>query len=288
MSPALWGVVAALGWGSADVIGRVMARRVGAAGAMWGLSLTGASVALLALPMLRGGLPHGAADWRALLTAAVISVFAPMLFYRALTLGPMALVGPLSACYPAWVVIRAMIGGYRPPPVAWGAIGLVALGGLVVGRTAPADPEEHVASDPAKRRGAIILALLTSLAFAATMISGGAAAARVGALTTLAAARLTGIGLIAVIRPWRDPGFRRVSTWRLLILQALFDDLAFYALYQGARGAGAALASVTSSGYMVVNVGLAAWLLHERPGKACVAGALTVGAGITLIAAWSS
>ena len=286
MSPALYGVVAAVGWGSSDVIGRVAARELGPVSAMWGLSVTGLVVASLMLFGMPLQLPANAASWEWLLGAAVAAMVGPIVFYRALTFGPMALVAPLSASYPAWVVGIAVLGGFRPSIVAWLAIALVAGGALLVGRSAPADPHDAVADDPANRQKAIVAALLTSLSFAATVILGARSAARAGTITTLWTARAMGTVVIGVTRPWRGKeGFRGPKLWGLLLLQAALDNTAFVALYIGSQHGGAAVTAVASSAFLVVAVLLAALFLKERPNFACLAGAGAVFAGIAVLSA---
>lgn len=286
MTPVLCGLIAAVGWGGSDLIGRITARRLGPAGAMWGLSVSGFVVAGAMLFWFPLQWPHGD-GWFWLIAAALVATMAPILFYRGLTLGPMALAAPLSAAYPVWVVAIAFAQGFRPSGAAWAAMGLVAAGGVVVGRTAPADPDETLAADPRNRRRAILVSLLTSVAFAGTIVTGGRSAARVGSLTTVWAARLAGVVLIGVTRPWRAPGFRSLRLWGVLLVQALFDNAAFAGIYLGSRGQGAAIAAVASSGFMVVSILLAALFLKEKLNLPCAIGAGAVFAGIAFLATFS-
>jgi drug/metabolite transporter (DMT)-like permease len=286
MTPAWWGVVAAIGWGGSDLIGRITARELGAVGAMWGLSVTGALLAGLLYIFFPHQFPHHIQDWLWLAGTSAVALLAPILFYQGLTLGPMALVAPIAAAYPVWVVAVALLQGFHPGALAWVAMALVALGTIIVGRTAPADPDETLGADPANRKRAIWFAGLTSVGFAITLIAGAHTAALVGSITTLAATRLTGVFMIGVARPWRGrPGFRRPSMLGLLLLQGLLDNTAFIAIYLGSQHGGAGVTAVGSSGFMVVAVLLAALVLKERPGRRCLAGAAAVFAGIAFLAA---
>ncbi len=286
MNPIWWGVIAAFAWGTSDLISRITSRRLGPIGAMWGLSVSGLLSASVLLALYPALLPHALPAWIWLLGASLAAMLAPIIFFRGLSLGPMALVAPLAAAYPVWVLPIAMVEGFRPPPIAWLAMGLVALGAVVVARTAPHDPDEAISANPANKRAAIIAALLASLAFAATVIAGRGAAARVGSVLTLWSSRLGGSVLIALARPWRGrPAFATKRMWALLLLQALFDNAAFVSLYIGSQHGGAAMVSIASSAFMVVGVLLAAIFLKERPNVSCVAGAGAVFCGIALLAA---
>ena len=221
-----------------------------------------------------------------LIAASAVAMVAPILFYRALMLGPMGLVAPLSATYPVWVLLVALAEGFRPSLVAWLAILLAAGGSVVVGRTAAADPDDRLVADPATRRQAIVMALFTSVAFAATLLTGARSAARVGSVTTLCSARLAGVVVIGCTRPWRgNLGFGDPRLWGLLLLQGALDNAAFLALYLGSQHGGAAITAVASSAFMVVAVLLAALFLKERLNLPCLAGSCAVFAGIAFLSA---
>ena len=285
MTPTLWGLLAAVGWGSSDLLARITTRTLGPIGAMWGLSVTGSLIAALALPFLPTHLPHTAWPWLA--AASFAALFGPLLFYRALRLGPMSLVAPLAAAYPAWIVLAAIATGLRPSPAAWFAMTLAFAGVIIVARTAPADPDSVLAADPANRRHAIITALLTSLAFAVSLLAGRSASARAGSLTTILAARLTATAVAGTTRPWRTPGFTNPKIWAVLLFQAILDNTAFAAFYLGSQHNGAAATAVAGSAFMVVAILLAAIFFHEHLNLPCAAGAAAVFAGIAFLAAAS-
>jgi drug/metabolite transporter (DMT)-like permease len=103
------GLVAALGWGAADFLGAVTGRRIGS---LWTVIIAQTFTALAAtlLVLLSGDSVRPVATlFGALILNAVFSAAAYVTHYRALELGPVAVVSPIGATYALVGVILAMI-----------------------------------------------------------------------------------------------------------------------------------------------------------------------------------
>ena len=101
MNPIVLGTITALGWGGADFIARFTGRRVGHEFALFGMLST--STVLLTLVAWLAAPPlvwDSANSW--LLPLAGLGLLADTLFlYWALANGPISIVAPISASYPA-------------------------------------------------------------------------------------------------------------------------------------------------------------------------------------------
>jgi len=121
----LYGFVAALGWGLTDFFGAVVGRRIGSLATVL---VSRAFSALFVSVVLLGGAhevsaPVPSLGWIAL--NGVVSATASSSHYRALELGPVAVVSPIGAAYAVVGVALSMIVlGERPS-------GLALLGGAV-------------------------------------------------------------------------------------------------------------------------------------------------------------
>src|SRR5437773_4213001 len=121
----IYGLGAALGWGLADFLVAIVARRIGSFATVVLAHLTGVwlCTVLLPLPGLGLGRLH-----RGLLLLPLIGVLGGLTylaFYRALELGPIALVSPIAAGYAAIVIALGLVVLHESVPA-------LALGGAAV------------------------------------------------------------------------------------------------------------------------------------------------------------
>lgn len=284
MNAALWGLAAALAFGTADFCGRFTGRALGPASAMLGLMLVGA--VMLTLYATAGGLSPPW-DWRngwTLVLSGITAMLAPLAFYRSMTLAPLSLVMPITAAYPAVMVPVNLLLGNVPSPLQWLGMAATALGAVVVARTAADDPDAAIAADPANRRNAIGFAALAGSLFAVTLLVGEHAAAAYGEERTLWFGRLAGAGLLlAAFAARRRMPRLPLRWWPILAVQGILDALAYFFFYLGAKGEDASIAAVASSAFMVVGVLLGWVFLKEKVGLACWSGVMLVFAGIGLL-----
>jgi uncharacterized membrane protein len=126
----IYGLGAALGWGLADVMVALIARRIGSFVTL----VIGQLASLIAFTMLwLSGVTSVGRLHPALLLLPLIGVSGALsyvCFYRALELGPIALVSPIAAGYAAIVIALALLILREPvPPLA--VVGaFVAIGGV--------------------------------------------------------------------------------------------------------------------------------------------------------------
>jgi drug/metabolite transporter (DMT)-like permease len=125
----IFGLSAAVGWGLADFFGAIAGRRIGAVGAVIAGQLMLATF-MTALVLVTGEslAPLGDSLWLLLLNGAV-TAFAYATHYKALELGPVAVVSPIGAGYAVvGVGLSILILGERP-----GALALTGAAIAVVG-----------------------------------------------------------------------------------------------------------------------------------------------------------
>lgn len=284
MNAALWGLAAALAFGTADFCGRFTGRALGPASAMLGLMLVGAVILTL-----YGGANDMSLGWDAengwtLVIAGLTAMLAPLAFYRGMTLAPLSLVMPITAGYPALIVPVNLILGTVPSPLQWLGMTATGLGAIIVARTAADDPDAVISADPANRRRAIVFAALAATLFAITLMAGQHAAAGYGEERTLWFGRLTGAGLLlAAFAVSRRLPRLPLRWWPVLAVQGSLDALAYLFFYLGAKGKDAPIAAVSSSAFMVVGILLGWAILKERVGPACWSGVALVFAGIAML-----
>jgi drug/metabolite transporter (DMT)-like permease len=270
---------AAACWGLADFLAGLASRRVAVPVVLLLVQVGGLLV--IAVVALAARQPWFDEGGNAALAAAggLSGVLALGLFYRALAIGTMSVVAPISACGVALPVVVGLATGDRPSTAA--AVGLVS---IVVG-VILASREAHVDAEAARAgRTSVLLALASAVGFGGFFALTDPASDD-SLLWTIVMVRTAALPLLVLLVAVLRPAFpvRRLGTGILLVGTI---DLAATALISIANTKGdLSVVSVLGSMYPVVTVLLAAAVLHERllpPQLAGVALALT---GVALVAA---
>jgi drug/metabolite transporter (DMT)-like permease len=282
-SGVVLGTSAALCWGVVDVVIALLARR--APFVTVTVVVQGASVVMLAaLAVALGDVPElSGGQWVAVAALGPVGTGAYLAFYRALQLGPIAIVSPIASANGAVVVVLAVIllGDALSGTQAVGAavvLCCVVLAAVDVGERVPARP----ADDDGVR-----LAVLATVMFGGYLFALVALAEPLGWLLPILLTRMTGLPLLAAI-----VARRRERPWRLLGPGALalacavgwLDAAGFLLFNRGAEIGQAALTSAAAATYPLVPVACGLLLLHERLRRYQAVGIAGVLAGMTLLA----
>ena len=278
MSGILLALAASLSWGVADFGAGVGARRlpvplviVVSQGA--GLVFVGAVVAIAQ--------PHTPTlaqfAWGAL--AGTVGLFGLTAFYRALSIGAMGIVGPLSATAAVVPLAYGLARGERPSSLQLAGVALAVVGVVA----ASIEKSGHVEG---RRIGAGVgYALLAALAFGCSLIALSKAAAG-GALWAPLSMRAVGVPLMLVVVLLLRPPHAglRLSLW-LLVGVGIFDTAANVLFGLAVSRGLLSVVSVLASLYPVVLVAMARVLLHERIARHQLGGVAIALTGVALISA---
>jgi uncharacterized membrane protein len=129
----IFGLTAALGWGFADFLGALAGRRIGALGTVISGQVMSALFMTVVLVATGTSLePLGGLLDLVILNGAA-AAFAYVTHYKALELGPVAVVSPIGAGYAVvGVALSIMIAGDRPSPMALLGAGIAVVGVALV------------------------------------------------------------------------------------------------------------------------------------------------------------
>lgn len=260
MTAVLLGLLAALGWGIADVLARHTGRALGAQGALLTMSLAGMTGLGLWLMLAEGRLPAWPSHWT--LISAGLAALAMLMFYEAMRRGPVSLVSPLVGAYPAWMVLINLALGLRPGWTVLAAMA-VTMGGVVLVAHFAA-PEPGIAQPP-RRRPTVLLALVSSVIFSVTLAVGQQAVLVDGEISVLFWGRVVAVltmATVVILGP--KPPRPSAGVLSLAALQGVLDAGGLFALYAAGRGLDGTLATVASSAFGVVTIVLARIFFRER------------------------
>jgi drug/metabolite transporter (DMT)-like permease len=274
------GLGSGLFWGLADFNGGLQSRRFPVVSVL----LVSQSVGLvgIALIVAASGRPAPSIDdlWPAAVAGAA-GLLALAAFYRALAIGTMSIVAPISATGSAVPVIVGLATGERPSAMQLVGILAAAIGVVLASREAGHEDEARARAG----RTSIALALVGALGFG-TFFVGMDRSADADVLWALLAARIGGDGLLIAFVLATRPALNltRDALPALAAVGAL--DLAANGLYAWGTTEGLlSVVAVLGSLYPVATVLLARGLLGERIRRVQEAGVVTALAGVVLIAA---
>ncbi|WP_217915893.1 EamA family transporter [Miltoncostaea marina] len=269
----LLGLASGLSWGVADFMGGLASRRAAALAAVALQQSVGLALALAGLAILRPGVPP-ARDILFGCAAGVCGAVGLAAFYRALAVGTMSLVAPVSALGALVPLVADLARGAAPGALALAGMA-VALAGASIASRAPG---------PAGRRG-VGLALAAALGFGGffTLL---AEAASDSALWALASARMGSVpfAIAALLVLGVARGMPRAAVG-LAAAAGVLDSGANLLFAAGTQHGYVSVVAVLGSLYPVATLALAGALLGERLGRLQAAGAGIALAGVALIAA---
>ena len=286
-SAAAWGAGCALAWGLADICARFSGRSVGVLAATCAMMAVGG--VLIAVIMAASGLPF---DWRLdglhwLIGIGAGTVIGSLLFYHAVTHGPVSLASPMVACYPAIAVPISVALGARPDPLHWGAMIATMAGVWLVARATASGDSTAPEYAPAVMRRTILYSLTAAAVYAASLTAADKAIDIYGPWQTVLVVRISGFAGVAAILLARR---RRVPfptrAWPILAAFGVLDTMGHLLLYFGLELPNGEYAIVASVGYTVVTVVLARLFLHEPVSPLQWGGVAMVVGGVGVLAAF--
>jgi drug/metabolite transporter (DMT)-like permease len=272
-------LVSSLGWGTADFIGGLQARRRPLTTVLL-LSQTVAVTIAIALVLGSGdGLPEPGPAALAF-GAGAAGCAAIAAFYRGLAIGTMSIVAPVSAAGAIVPVLAGIADGERPNGLQVVGI-VVALVGIIL-----AARESAEYGGRGNLRAAVGLSLLAALGFGSFFVLLDHATADSGVPWALLLTRLGTVALLliafAVTRPALPARLRECGPLALVGTLDVFANATF--ALATTRGL-LSIIAVVGSLYPAVTVVLARFVLSERVSRLQQAGVVATLAGVAAISA---
>ncbi len=284
MISVVLGLVAAFCWSTHDLLARRFAAGLGPFRMSFWIMLAGA--ALLAVPvLLRGQILNGEvqAIWIAFAMGLVYALAMGALLL-AFSLAPVSIVGPLTAGYPALVVVWGLSQGHVPSIAQWLAIVIVLVGVLIVSRNGHDD--DHADGVALGKMPLVIMAaLVADLAFAATVIMGQSATQGLGEYEVTFLSRFPAAAVLLVMMlkdRGRLPPLSRAGVTSIVAMAAC-DVTAVTAINAAAWFPNRELGAMVISSYGALSVLMAMIFLRERVSAMQWLGIASVVIGVAIL-----
>jgi drug/metabolite transporter (DMT)-like permease len=277
MTPALLSLAASCCWGVADFTAGLQSKRIAVPVVLATVEGTGLVLVLVVVAALGEPFPSGRAVVLALV-GGVAGVLALGCFYRALSIGTMSIVAPISATGVAIPVVVGVASGDQLSALVSAGLAVTVVGVILASREANDDEGAAAAG-----RIAIVLALLAAVGFGSYFVLSDAAADD-SVWWFLVLSRVIPVpALVALARSGgMAPPPRRSA---LLLAAAGTLDCAATGLYAYANTKGAlSIVAVVGSLYPLATVALARVVLGERIRTVQRIGVIAALAGVAMIA----
>jgi drug/metabolite transporter (DMT)-like permease len=267
-------LAASVCWGIGDFLGGVSSRRLSALTVLAVAEVAG--LAAIALFVLVRGLPApGGSTFAFAAAAGVAGALGLGALYRAMAVGAMGVVAPISAAAAIVPVTFGLARGERPSGIQLAGVGAALIGVALASR----EPGET-----ARLAAGVGLALVAAAGFGSYIVFIDEAAdvsPGWAVLVSRAAASAVAVGVALSLGRLRAPG----GALPVLCVIGLFDGGASGLLALALSKGLVSIVSVLSSLYPVVTIALARVVLGERIGRVQAAGAATALAGVGMISA---
>ena len=277
------GLCAALTYGGSDFLGGLVTRRTDVFGVVVWSQATGSSLLLLVLPFVASPAPTSDTFvWGVL--AGISGCAGVTFFYRALALGKMSVIAPITAVEAASVpVVFGLVTGERPPLIA--GIGVVlALGAVGLVSAAPDREGVKLRARADLSESGLFHALGAGLGFGFFFIflkeAGGEAGLWpivIARAASLLLALMLAFGMRRAIRP-------AAGTWPTIVAAGVLDVAANMFFLAASREGLLSIVAVLTSLYPASTMVLARTFLGERLARPQLAGLGLAVVGVVFIA----
>ena len=282
MSPVLWGLIGAAAFGTGDFIARIAGRGIGPQSTTLGMLIAGAATFWIWILVADLPLVLSPKAFALVVPAGLVVMFATLLFFIALTRGPVSVVAPIGAGFPVWVVVFGLALGIVPLLEQFAAMAVVMVGVVIVTRFS--DPKGDDIQGGGGIWPTVFMTLAVTMMFGGVIYAARDASVVLGEIQATAWMRVVSLAAMAAFVWIRGLSFRIAPVWWPAVLAIGFlDTVAFLALLFGARGEGAPLAAVAMSSYTVITVVLARFFLKENVPPRQWIGIAIVVAGVAIL-----
>lgn len=273
----LYGLIAALGWGAGDFVISGVTRRLGPVQTMFYIQLAGIVTIGLVL-LARGDIPaNNPQAWGLAVLINIFNLAGTLLLYRALSIGTIAIVSPISASFAVITALLAIMSGEHLGGVTMAGTALVIGGVIVVSRAPGASAGTALRGVPEAIGTALCFGIFFWAIDGITPILGIAWPVMIGRVMGVIAALLLLLG--RGNRPVILPG----QLWPAILTATTLDTLAFLSFNTGIATAFVSVVTALASIFSAVTVLLAWLILRERLALSQWTGVAAVLIGVLLV-----
>jgi drug/metabolite transporter (DMT)-like permease len=275
------GTLSAIAWGVTDIFITYVSRRAGFFRTLLLSQFLGVCL-LVALAIAIGDLPGASAgQLLALAALAPVAVAAYGGFYRALELGPIAIVSPIVSANGVVVVVLALLVLGESLSVGQALGCVLVLGSIILAALEPRAVIEQAGADSGVR-----LAIVASASFGGYLFGLAVLSEELGWLVPILLSRTVAVAILATVEvTGRVPPAERIRGRLVLACLAagILDASGYLAFNRGAEMGEVALTGAAASAYPVIPIVVGLVALRERVATHQLVGVAGVIGGMVVL-----
>jgi drug/metabolite transporter (DMT)-like permease len=284
MVAILGGLGAALSWAIATLASSRSSRMIGPISVLGWVMAVG-FVAAIVPALLANPVPVSASQMAGLVATGLSHNIGLLLVYRALSVGRVSIVAPITSTEGAGAAVLAVVLGETLTGTTALILAVIALGVVLAAAERAADPDSGPRLDPRHNREAALFAIGAAATFAIGLVLAG----RLGAdgippAWVMLVSRT--VGMTVIVAPLVvTRRFRLTRPAVPLVVIAGVLEVFGGAIYIVGSSGGVAVAAVVSSQFAAIAAIGAFFLFGERLQRLQVVGVLVIALGVTALAA---
>ena len=261
------GILSALSFGVGDFLARFSSQEVGFKNSLFFMLIVGAVFYIFLFSFFRDGLAPNAIGLSNSFLSGILIMFGLLCLYRGLQIGPVSIVAPIVAINPLFVFTIRFALGSEPTLMQWISTLIVISGAIFVSISAESH-QESLGLTKKQIKDSVIISFMSSVMLALGLVFSQEASNTLDPLETVVYIRffsLLGIGTLLLFT--KSKIFLTKKAIPILFFQGILETTGYFCLVYAYAFDKVSIAVVISSGFGLVTVILARFILKEKISK---------------------
>ncbi len=261
------GILSALSFGVGDFLARFSSQEVGFKNSLFFMLVVGSIFYLLLFSIFGDSLAPNAIGLSNSFLSGILIMFGLLCLYRGLQMGPVSIVAPIVAINPLFVFTIRFALGSEPTLLQWISTLIVISGAVFVSISAESH-QESLGLTKKQIKDSVIISFMSSVMLALGLVFSQEASNTLDTLETVIYIRFFSLlGIATLILFTKSKIFLTKKSIPILFFQGILETTGYFCLVYAYAFDKVSIAVVISSGFGLVTVVLARFILKEKISK---------------------
>jgi len=261
------GILSALSFGVGDFLARFSSQEVGFKNSLFFMLVVGSIFYLLLFSIFGDSLAPNAIGLSNSFLSGILIMFGLLCLYRGLQMGPVSIVAPIVAINPLFVFTIRFALGSEPTLLQWISTLIVISGAVFVSISAESH-QESLGLTKKQIKDSVIISFISSVMLALGLVFSQEASNTLNTLETVIYIRFFSLlGIATLILFTKSKIFLTKKSIPILFFQGILETTGYFCLVYAYAFDKVSIAVVISSGFGLVTVVLARFILKEKISK---------------------
>ena len=263
----LLGVLSAFSFGIGDFLARFSSQEVGFKNSLFWMLIVGAIFYIILFSIFGNGLNPNSIGLSNSFLSGILIMFGLLCLYRGLQMGPVSIVAPIAAINPLFVFLIRYVLGSEPTLLQWMATIVVISGAILVSISADSH-QESLGLNKKQIKESVLISFIASVTLALGLIFSQEATNTLEPLETVIYIRFFSLfGIASILLFSKSKIFITKKAIPILFFQGILETTGYFCLVSAYAFDKVSIAVVISSGFGLVTVILARFILKEKISK---------------------